>query len=164
MPIVQQRRNPCITRSSDQRQAPDPKTLHNNSVHIRREGSRIVHLEERGVSVDYSTINRWAVKHSPQPGEAFHRRRHRCGSAAAWTSHTFVSEARGGSASCGRQIRPDHCFFAHRAPGYRGGASVLKKAIRHNGFSETITIDGSGANEAAINSHNEKHGTTIKVC
>jgi len=114
------------------------------------------------VSVDYSTINRWAVKHSRKrrfigagtgvrqltPGRAIHS----CQRPVAV------------SASCGRQIRPDHCFFAHRAPGYRGGASVLKKAIRHNGFSETITIDGSGANEAAINSHNEKHGTTIKVC
>jgi transposase-like protein len=36
----------------------------------------------------------------------------------------------------------------------------LKKAIRRHGVPETITIDGSDANEAAIKSYNEEHGTT----
>ena len=35
----------------------------------------------------------------------------------------------------------------------------LKKAIRRNGVPETITIDGSDANEAAIKSYNQEHGT-----
>ena len=39
----------------------------------------------------------------------------------------------------------------------------LKKAIRRNGLPETITIDGSDANEAAIKSYNEAHGTTISI-
>ena len=39
----------------------------------------------------------------------------------------------------------------------------LKKAIRRNGLPETITIDGSDANEAAIKSYNEEHGTTIII-
>jgi putative transposase len=39
----------------------------------------------------------------------------------------------------------------------------LKKAIRRNRLPETITIDGSGANEAAIKSYNEAHGTTIII-
>ena len=39
----------------------------------------------------------------------------------------------------------------------------LKKAIRRNGLPETITIDGSDANEAAIKSYNEKHGTAIAI-
>src|SRR5262249_15517440 len=37
----------------------------------------------------------------------------------------------------------------------------LKKAIRRNGLPETITIDGSDANEAAIKSYSEAHGTAI---
>jgi putative transposase len=32
-------------------------------------------MEERGVRVDHSTINRWVVKYSPQLEEAFHRRK-----------------------------------------------------------------------------------------
>ena len=39
----------------------------------------------------------------------------------------------------------------------------LKKAIRRNGVSETITIDGSEANAAAIKSYNEEHGTAIVI-
>ena len=39
----------------------------------------------------------------------------------------------------------------------------LKKALRRNGVPETITIDGSGANEAAIKSYNEEHSTIMKI-
>src|SRR5215475_11880117 len=39
----------------------------------------------------------------------------------------------------------------------------LKKAIRRNGLPETITIDGSDANEAAIKRYNEEHGTNISI-
>ena len=39
----------------------------------------------------------------------------------------------------------------------------LKKAIRRNRLPETITIDGSDANEAAIKADNEAHGTAIAI-
>src|SRR5438067_13723020 len=39
----------------------------------------------------------------------------------------------------------------------------LKKAIRRHGVPETITIDGSAANEAAIKSYKEEHGTAIAI-
>src|SRR6185295_16103504 len=32
-------------------------------------------MEERGVEVDHSTLNRWVIKESPQLEEAFHRRK-----------------------------------------------------------------------------------------
>ena len=32
-------------------------------------------MEERGVHVDHSTINRWVIKYSPQLEAAFHRRK-----------------------------------------------------------------------------------------
>jgi transposase-like protein len=32
-------------------------------------------MEERGVAVDYATINRWVLKYSPQLEAAFHRRK-----------------------------------------------------------------------------------------
>ena len=32
-------------------------------------------MEERGVEVDHSTINRWVIKYSPQLEEAFHCRK-----------------------------------------------------------------------------------------
>jgi transposase-like protein len=39
----------------------------------------------------------------------------------------------------------------------------LQKAIRRNGLPETITMDGSDANKAAIKSYNEEHGTAIVI-
>src|SRR5438093_7580981 len=39
----------------------------------------------------------------------------------------------------------------------------LQKAIRRHGVPEKITIDGSAANEAAIKSYNEEHGTAIII-
>jgi putative transposase len=39
----------------------------------------------------------------------------------------------------------------------------LKKAIRRNGLPETITIDGSDANAAAIKCYNAEHGTAIAI-
>jgi putative transposase len=39
----------------------------------------------------------------------------------------------------------------------------LKHAIRRHGVPETITIDGSAANEAAIKRDNEEHGTAIEI-
>ena len=39
----------------------------------------------------------------------------------------------------------------------------LTKAIRRHGVPEKITIDGSAANEAAIKSYNEEHGTAIII-
>jgi putative transposase len=39
----------------------------------------------------------------------------------------------------------------------------LTQAIHRHGLPETITIDGSEANEAAIKSYNEEHGTHIII-
>jgi transposase-like protein len=39
----------------------------------------------------------------------------------------------------------------------------MTKAIRRHGVPEKITIDGSAANEAAIQSYNAEHGTAIAI-
>jgi transposase-like protein len=45
----------------------------------------------------------------------------------------------------------------------KAALQFLQKAIRRHGVPETITIDGSDANEAAIRSYNQEHGTTIAI-
>jgi transposase-like protein len=40
---------------------------------------------------------------------------------------------------------------------------LLKKASRRHGVPEKMTLDGSEANEAAIKSYNEAHGTAISI-
>src|SRR5882762_3675968 len=55
----------------------------------------------------------------------------------------------------------DFLLTEHRDKGT--ALRFLKKALRRNGLPETITIDGSGANEVAIKSYNEEHGTIMKI-
>jgi putative transposase len=55
----------------------------------------------------------------------------------------------------------DFLLTEHRDKG--AALRLLKKALRRNGLPETITIDGSGANEAAIKSYNEEHGTIMNI-
>jgi transposase-like protein len=55
----------------------------------------------------------------------------------------------------------DFLLIEHRDK--EAALQFLKKAIRRHGVPEKITIDGSDANEAAIKSYNEAHGTTIGI-
>src|SRR5438132_5528725 len=48
-------------------------------------------MEEGGVEVDHSTMNRWAIKYSPQLEEAFHRRKR-----PVWVSWRVEQDHRGG--------------------------------------------------------------------
>jgi transposase-like protein len=45
----------------------------------------------------------------------------------------------------------------------RGAKRFLTQAIRRHGVPEKITIAGSEANEAAIKSYNQEHGTSIEI-
>src|SRR5262249_17796603 len=121
-------------------------------------------LEERGVPIDHATIQRWVVKYSPLLEEAFHRRKR-----SVWVSwrmdETYI-KVKG------------HWYYLYRAVDKTGqtidfllteqrdeqaAKRFLTKAIRRHGVPEKITIDGSAANEAAIKSYNEEHGTAIAI-
>src|SRR5262249_25952415 len=121
-------------------------------------------MEERGVEVDHSTINRWVIKYSPQLEAAFQRRKR-----SVWISwrmdETYI-KVKGEWRYLYRAVDKygatiDFLLTEH---GDKAAAlRFLKKAIRRNGLPEKITIDGSDANEAAIKSYNEEHGTAIII-
>jgi transposase-like protein len=121
-------------------------------------------MAERGVQVDHSTINRWVIKYSPQLEEAFHRRKR-----PVWVSwrldETYI-KVKGEWKYLYRAVDThgqtiDFLLTEHRDK--EAALRFLKKAIRRNGLPETITIDGSDANEAAIKSYNEEHSTAIII-
>ena len=117
---------------------------------------------ERGVHVDHSTINRWVVKYSPQLEEAFHRRKRPVW--VSWRMDETYIKVKGEWKYLYRAVDKygetiDFLLTEHRDKD--AALRFLKKAIRRNGVPETITIDGSDANEAAIKSYNEAHGTNI---
>src|SRR5712691_795992 len=101
-------------------------------------------MEERGVKVDHSTINRWVIKYSPQLEEAFHRRKR-----AVWVSwrmdETYIKvkgEWRYHYRAVDKQGQTiDFLLTEHRDQ--EAALRFLKKAIRRHGVPEKITIDGS---------------------
>ena len=121
-------------------------------------------LEERGVPIDHATIQRWVVKYSPLLEEAFHRRKR-----SVWVSwrmdETYI-KVKGqwyylysDVDKTGQTIE----FLLTEQRDEQAAKRFLIKAIRRHGVPEKITIDGSAANEAAIKSYNEEHGTTIAI-
>ena len=121
-------------------------------------------MAELGVDVDHSTINRWTIKYSPLLEEAFHRRKR-----PVWVSwrldETYI-KVKGQWRYLYRAVDKhgqtiDFLLTEHRDT--EAALRFLKKAIRRNGVPETITIDGSDANEAAIKRYNEEHGTHIAI-
>ena len=121
-------------------------------------------MHERGVKVDHSTINRWVIKYSPSLEEAFHRRKR-----PIWVSwrmdETYL------------KVKGEWCYL-YRAVDKHGqtidfllterrdqeaARRFLKKAIHRHGVPESITIDGSEANAAAIKRYNEEFGTNIII-
>ena len=121
-------------------------------------------MEERGVSVDHSTVNRWVVKYSPQLEAEFHRRKR-----PVWTSwrmdETYI-KVKGvwrylyrAVDKFGKTID----FLLTKQRDKKAARRFLNKAIGRHGVPEKITIDGSDANAAAIKSYNEDHGSSIEI-
>src|ERR671927_892247 len=126
------------------------------------------HIEElmleRGVHVDHSTVNRWVIKYSPQLEEAFHRRKRPVW--ISWRMDETYIKIKGPWRYLYRAVDKDGATIDFLLTEHRDTEAALrflKKAIRRNGVPETITIDGSDANEAAIKRYNEAHGTAIAI-
>jgi transposase-like protein len=120
--------------------------------------------EERGMPVDHATIQRWIVKYSPQLEEAFYRRKRSVG--VSWRMDETYIRVKGQWYYLYRAVDKtgqtiDFLLTKHRDE--RAAKRFLTKAIRHHSVPEKITIDGSAANEAAIKSYNEEHGTAIAI-
>src|SRR5712664_2579766 len=121
-------------------------------------------MAERGVEVDHSTINRWVIKYSPLLEEAFHRRKRHVW--VSWRMDETSIKIKGAWYYLYRAVDKqgqtiDFLLTAQRDE--QAAKRFLTKAIRRHGVPEKITIDGSAANEAAIKSYNEAHGTAIEI-
>ena len=121
-------------------------------------------MEERGVSVDHATIQRWVVKYSPQLEEAFHRRKRPVW--VSWRMDETYIKVKGQWRYLYRAVDKHGQTIDFLLTEQRDEAAALrflKKAIGRHGVPEKITIDGSAANEAAIKSYNAAHGTAIVI-
>ncbi len=121
-------------------------------------------MEERGVSVDHSTLNRWVLKYAPEIEKQFRQRKRQVGT--SWRMDETYVRVKGQWKYLYRAVDKagqtvDFLLTAHRD---RAAAlRFLRKAIRSQGLPEKITIDKSGANTAAIESYNTEEKTTIEI-
>jgi putative transposase len=121
-------------------------------------------MRERGVQVDHATINRWVIRYSPQLEEVFHRRKRPV--CRSWRMDETYIRVKGEWRYLYRAVDKygqtiDFLLTEHRDT--EAALRFLTQAIRRHGVPETITIDGSEANEAAIKRYNEVHGTHIII-
>lgn len=116
------------------------------------------------MSVDHATIQRWVLKCSAPLEAAFHRRK--CPVGRRWRMDETYIRIKGqwrylyrAEDKQGQTID----FLLTEQRNERAALRFLTQAIRRHGVPETVTIDGSEANAAAIRSYNEAHGTTIII-
>jgi putative transposase len=115
-------------------------------------------MEERGVDVDHSTLNRWVVKYDPLPDQQFRARKRPVGS--SWRLDETYVKVKGSWKYLYRAVdkagaRVDFLLTAKRDS--KAASRFLRRAIGHNGAPKKITIDKSGANTA------RSRGTTLIV-
>src|ERR1700741_4559010 len=126
------------------------------------------HLEEmmaeRGISVDHSTVHRWAIKVLPVLEKEF--RHHKRAVGRSWRMDETYIKVRGEWKYLYRAVDKegntvDFLLRAHRDKA--AARRYFEKSIGQNGAPETVTIDKSGANLAALDALNAERETPIKI-
>lgn len=126
------------------------------------------HLEqmmtERGIAVDHSTVHRWALKLLPVLEKAFRQCKRTVGK--SWRMDETYIRIRGEWRYLYRAVDKagNTVDFLLRARRDKAAAQAhFEKAIDQNGEPETVTIDKSGSNLAALQAINAKRETPIRV-
>ena len=121
-------------------------------------------MEERGVEVDHSTLNRWVIKYIPLLEKQFRARKRPVGS--SWRMDETYVKVKGTWKYLYRAVDKAGATVDFLLTAKRDGKAALRflrKAIRHNGMPGKITIDKSGANTAAFESHNTETEAGIET-
>jgi putative transposase len=126
------------------------------------------HLEEmmaeRGVSVDHSTVHRWAIKLLPVLEKAFRRRKRPVGK--SWRMDETYIRVKGEWRYLYRAVDKDGNTIDFLLCAHRDKAAArryFEKSMAQNGVPETVTIDKSGANLAALEAINADREMPIKI-
>jgi transposase-like protein len=117
-------------------------------------------MAERGIPVDHSTVHRWVIKLLPVFEKAF--RRHQRPVGASWRMDETYILVKGqwkylyrAVDKAGKTI--DFLLCARRDTA--AARRFFEKAIAQNGVPQTVTVDKSGANLAALQAINAKRET-----
>ena len=121
-------------------------------------------MEERGVSVDHSTVNRWAIRFLPLLEKIF--RRHKRPVGESWRMDETYIKVSGQWKYLYRAVDKEGktLDFLLRAKRDKAAATrFFKKAMRLNGDPAKVTMDKSGSNKAAMDEINRGRDVPIEV-
>ena len=121
-------------------------------------------MEERGVFVDHSLINRWAIRFLPLLEKVF--RQHKRPVGGSWRMDETYIKVKGAWKYLYRAVEKEGKTVDFLLTARRDRAAALRffdKAMKANGVPEKVTIDKSGANKAAIDGINASRETPIVV-
>lgn len=121
-------------------------------------------MAERDIGVDHSTVHRWVVKVVPLFEKTF--RKHKRPVGKSWRVDETYIKVKGSWKYLYRAVDKagntiDFLFTAKRDKA--AARRFFEKAIGQNDSPETITIDKSGSNLAALDAVNAERETPIKV-
>jgi putative transposase len=121
-------------------------------------------MQERGVTVDHSTLNRWVLKYAPQLEHTCRRQKSPLG--MSWRMDESYMKVKGQWKDRYRAVdRSGQTidFLLTEQRDEPAATRFLTKAIEPHGVPTKITIDGSEANAAAIRRYHQEQGTTIII-
>ncbi|ABF08543.1 transposase (DDE site) ISRme7 [Cupriavidus metallidurans CH34] len=121
-------------------------------------------MAERGLAVDHSTVRRWVIKLLPLFEKAF--RRHKQSVSKSWRMDETYLKVRGKWAYLYRAVDKagntiDFLLCARRDK--VAARRYFEKAIGQNGAPDTVAIDKSAANLAALHAVNAHRETPIRI-
>jgi transposase-like protein len=112
-------------------------------------------MEERGVTVDHSTVSRWAIRFLPLLEKTFRKYKHPVG--GSWRMDETYIKVKGVWKYLYRAVDRDGKTIDFLLTAKRDKAAAKRffdKAMQANGVPEKVTMDKSGANKAAIDEIN----------
>ena len=121
-------------------------------------------MEERGVEVDHSTLNRRVIKYVPLLEQEFRTRKRPVG--GSWRMDETYVRVKGVWKYLYRAVDKTGATvdFLLTAKRDRNAAlRFLRKATGQNGTPAKVTIDKSGANTAALEHHNADRNAGIEI-
>ncbi|WP_096699864.1 IS6 family transposase [Polaromonas sp. AER18D-145] len=121
-------------------------------------------MEERGVFVDHSSINRWAIQFLPLLEKVF--RKHKRPVSGSWRMDETYIKVKGAWKYLYRAVDKEGKTVDFLLTARRDKAAALRffeKAMKASDFPEKVTMDKSGANKAAMDEINGRGETPIIV-
>ncbi|MDH6186563.1 transposase-like protein [Polaromonas sp. CG_23.6] len=121
-------------------------------------------MHERGVFVDHSSINRWAIRFLPLLEKVF--RKHKRAVGGSWRMDETYIKVNGVWKYLYRAVDKAGKTVDFLLTARRDKAAALRffdKAMKANGVPEKVTMDKSAANKAAMDEINDRGETPVTL-